>query len=60
MMVCGLSLLLAQVAQLTKQNEGLVQEMDRVMTGMEKLKTGKPKKKPSDTDEPSKVGYSYG
>ena len=59
MMVCGLSLLLAQVAQLTKQNEGLVQEMERVMIGMEKLKTGKPKKMPSDTDEPSKVGYSY-
>ena len=55
-MVCELCLLLAQVAELTKHNENLIQEMDRVRTELVKAKQfGKPKKKPSDTDEPSKV-----
>ena len=50
-----LSLLLAQVAELTKYSKDLVQEMDKVRTGMEKLKTGKPKKKLSDAGDSSKV-----
>jgi len=53
--------LLAQVALLTMHNENLIQEMNRVRTELVKAKqSGKLKKKPSDTDEPSKVGYSYG
>jgi len=44
-----------QVAELQKHNEDLIQEMDRVMTELEKTKPGKPKKKPSDADDPSKV-----
>ena len=44
-----------QVAELQKHNEDLIQEMDRVMTELEKTKPGKAKKKPSDADDPSKV-----
>ena len=44
-----------QVAELQKHNEDLIQEMDKVMTQLEKAKPGKAKKKPSDADEPSKV-----
>ena len=44
-----------QVAELQKHNEDLIQEMDRVMTQLEKTKPGRAKKKPSDADEPSKV-----
>jgi len=53
----GLSLLLAhcQVAQYQKHNEDLIQEMDKVMSEVEKLKSGKSKKKPSDADDPFKV-----
>ena len=40
--LCGLSLLLTQVAELTKHSEDLTQEMDRVMTKMENtIKTNK-------------------
>ena len=44
-----------QAAELQKHNEDLIQEMDKVMTQLEKAKPGKAKKKPSDADEPSKV-----
>ena len=44
-----------QLAELQKHNEDLIQEMDKVMTELEKTKPGKAKKKPSDADEPSKV-----
>ena len=54
-MVCDLSSLLAQVAELTKHNEDLTQEMDRVRMELVKVKSGKPKIKPPDTDDHSKV-----
>jgi len=41
MLVCGLPLLLAQVAELTKLNKGWIQEMDRVRTELEKVKSSK-------------------
>lgn len=49
------SFLLTQVAEYQKHNEDLIEEMDKVMSEMEKLKTCKLKKSPSDADEPSKV-----
>jgi len=39
-----------------KHNENLIQELDRVMTEMEKKRrTVKPKNKPADADDTSKV-----
>ena len=51
-LLCELSLLLAQIAELQRHNEDLIQEMDRVRT---ELESGKPKKKPYDAEDPSKV-----
>ena len=44
-----------QVAALQKHNEDLIQEKDKVMTEWEKVKPNKAMKKPSDTDDLSKV-----
>ena len=44
-----------QVAELQKHNKDLIQEMDKVMTQLEKAKPGRARKKPSDADDPSKV-----